>query len=85
MAGYSLTLIQICGESSAFLVVSRIKDPGKPTYSVLPIIHTGAFKYYDIKEVGWWGQKSAILDDLQYCKSSKSRVGGPKKVKNMMT
>ena len=29
MAGYSLTLIQICGESSAFLVVSRIKDSGK--------------------------------------------------------
>ena len=26
-----------------------------------------------------------ILDDLQYCKSSKSWVGGPKKVKNMMT
>ena len=45
----------------------------------------GAFKYYVIKEVGGWGQKMAILDDLQYCKSSKSWVGGPKKVKNMMT
>ena len=43
------------------------------------------FKYYVIKEVGGWGQKMAILDDLQYCKSSKSWVGGPKKVKNMMT
>ena len=43
----------------------------------------GPFKYYVIKEVGGWGQKIAILDDLQYCKSSK--VGGPKKVKNMMT
>ena len=45
----------------------------------------GAFKYYDIKEVGGWGQKMAIFDDLQYCKSSKRWVGGPKKAKNMMT
>ena len=45
----------------------------------------GAFKYYVIKEVGGWGQKMEILDDLQYCKSSKSWVGGPKKGKNMMT
>ena len=45
----------------------------------------GPFKYYVIKEVGGWGQKMAILDDLQYCKSSKIWVGGPKKVKNMMT
>ena len=41
--------------------------------------------YYVIKEVGGWGQKMAILDDLQYSKSSKRRVGGPKKGKNMMT
>ena len=41
----------------------------------------GPFKYYVIKEVGGWGQKMAILDDLQYCKSSKSWVGGPKKSK----
>ena len=27
----------------------------------------GAFKYYVIKEVGGWGQKMAIFDDLQYC------------------
>ena len=47
--------------------------------------HKGAFKYYLIKEVGGWGQKMAIFDDLQYCKSSKRWVGGPKKVKNMMT
>ena len=39
----------------------------------------GAFKYYVIKEVGGWGQKMATL------KSSKSWVGGPKKVKNLMT
>ena len=45
----------------------------------------GPFKYYVIKEMGGWGQKMAIFDDLQYCKSSKSWVGGPKKVKNMMT
>ena len=49
------------------------------------LLHKGAFKYYVIKEVGGWGQKMEILDDLQYCKSSKSWVGGPKKVKNMMT
>ena len=48
-------------------------------------ITKGPFKYYVIKEVGGWGQKMAILDDLQYCKSSKSWVGGPKKVKTMMT
>ena len=49
------------------------------------ICHKGPFKYYVIKEVGGWGQKKAILDDLQYCKSSNSWVGGPKKVKRMMT
>ena len=38
--------------------------------------------YYVIKEVGGWGQKMAIIDDLQYCKSSKNWVGGPKKVNN---
>ena len=47
--------------------------------------HKGPFKYYVIKEVGGWGQKMAIFDDLQYCKSSKKWVGAPKKVKNMMT
>ena len=49
------------------------------------LFNKGPFKYYVIKEVGGWGQKMAILDDLQYCKSSKSWVAGPKKVKNMMT
>ena len=44
----------------------------------------GPFKYYVIKEVGGWDQKMAMFDDLQYCKSIKE-VGGPKKVKNMMT
>ena len=43
------------------------------------------FKYYVIKEVGGWGQKMAIFDDLQYGKSSKRWVGGLKNVKNMMT
>ena len=42
----------------------------------------GPFKYYVIKEVGGWGQKMAIFDDLKYCKLSKE-VGGPKKVKNI--
>ena len=42
----------------------------------------GPFKYYVIKEVGVWGQKMAIFDDLKYCKLSKE-VGGPKKVKNI--
>ena len=41
----------------------------------------GSFKYYVIKEVGGWGQKMAIFDDLQYYKSSKSWVGGSKIVK----
>ena len=34
---------------------------------------------------GGWGQKMAIFDDSQYCKSSKRWVGGPKKGKNVMT
>ena len=41
--------------------------------------------YYVINEVGERGQEMEILDDLQYCKSSKSWVDGPKNVKNMMT
>ena len=48
------------------------------------VMSKGPFKYYVIKEVGGWGQNMAILDDL-HCKSSKSWVGGHKKVKNMMT
>ena len=35
--------------------------------------------------VGGWGQKMTNFDDLQHCKSSKRWVGGPKKVKNMIT
>ena len=45
----------------------------------------GPFKYYVIKEAGGCCQKIATFDDLQYCKSSKSWVGGPEKVKNTMT
>ena len=47
--------------------------------------HKGPFMYYVINEVGERGQEMEILDDLQYCKSSKSWVDGPKNVKNMMT
>ena len=43
------------------------------------------FKYSVIKEVGGWGQKMTIFDDLQYCRSSKRWVGGPKKAKTVMT
>jgi hypothetical protein len=52
---------------------------------IMSTVGKGPFKYYVIKEVGRWGQKMAIFDDLQYCKSSKRWVAGPKKVKNMMT
>ena len=38
---------------------------------LLIFVFKGAFKYYVIKEVGGWGQKIAIFDDLQYCRSSK--------------
>ena len=62
-------------------------DLGPKFDPVIKVIYIkqGPFKYQVIKEVGGWGQKMAILDDLQYCKSSKSWMGGPKKVKNMMT
>ena len=55
------------------------------TSTVLSHSDRGPLKYYVIKEVGGWGQKMAIFDDLQHCKSSKRRVSGSKKVKNMMT
>ena len=42
-----------------------------PTLQLRHFLTKGAFKYYVIKEVGGWGQKMAIFDDLQYCKSSK--------------
>ena len=35
----------------------------------------GPFKYYVIKEVGGWGLKMVIFDDLQFCKSSKRWMG----------
>ena len=41
----------------------------------------GPFKYYVIKEVGGWGQKMAIFDDLQYCCKSSKRWVGLKKSK----
>ena len=52
---------------------------------LLDVQAKGPFKYYVIEEVGGWGQKMANFDDLQYCKSSETWVGGPKKVKNLMT
>ena len=47
-------------------VVTQIDKIGHKTK-----FNKGAFKYYVIKEVGGWGQKIAIFDDLQYCRSSK--------------
>ena len=41
----------------------------------LAFSYWGPLKYYVIKEVGGWGQKMSIFDDLQYCKSSKRWVG----------
>ena len=41
----------------------------------------GPFKYYVIKEVGGWGQKMAILDDLQYCNHQRVGWVGLKKSK----
>jgi hypothetical protein len=47
----------------------------------LSSIAKGPFKYYVIQEVGGWGQKMAIFDDSQYCKSSKIGWVGLKKPK----
>ena len=49
------------------------------------LLAKGPSKYYIIKEIGGWGWKMTIFDDLQYCKLSKRSVDGSKKVKNMMT
>ena len=38
-----------------------------PLINYPTLLSWGAFKYYVIKEVGGWGQKMAIFDDLQYC------------------
>ena len=35
-------------------------------YAYITQFWKGPFKYYVIKEVGGWGQKMAIFDDLQY-------------------
>ena len=56
------------------LNLSRLRGHSRLEFQVL-LRHQG----------GGWGQKMEILDDLQYCTSSKIWVGGPKKVKNMMT
>ena len=66
-------------------VHDRVREFMKLYFNFRWQMNKGAFKYYVIKEVGGWGQKMEILDDLQYCKSSKSWVGGPKKVKTMIT
>jgi hypothetical protein len=49
------------------------------------VVSIGTIQVLRHQRGGWLGKKMAILDNLQYCKSSKSWVGGPKKVKNMMT
>ena len=68
------------------LVLSAARlSAGLHRLSIAQVLLRGHFKYYVIKEVGGCGQKMAIFDDLQYCTSSKRWVGGPKKVKNMMT
>ena len=67
------------------LQLRRKKEPEQHHERREKELDKGPFKYYVIKDVGGWGQKMAILDDLHYCKSSKSWVGGRKKVKNMMT
>ena len=54
---------------SQFRIEIRIKTPILIVF-VDYICNKGPFKYYVIKEVGGWGQKMAIFDDLQYCKSS---------------
>ena len=42
---------------------------------VLWELYRGPFKYYVIKEVGGWGQKMTIFDDLQCCTVLK--INGP--------
>ena len=63
----------------------KVKNPREEEVLLQSDFDKGPFKYYVIKEVGGWGQKMTIFDDLQCCKSSKRWIGGPKKVKNMMT
>ena len=44
------------------------------TYIIIVVLRRGPFKYYIIKEVGGWGQKVTIFDDLHYYESSKRWV-----------
>ena len=56
--------------------LSPISDMGFQFWGIwVAQSNKGKFKYYVIKEVGGWGQKMAIFDDLQYCRSSKRWVG----------
>ena len=59
------------------LVTIQKLSKGTISYAVhsVKLVAKGPFKYYVIKEVGGWGQKMAIFDDLHYCKSSKRWVG----------
>ena len=67
------------------LVLSAARlSAGLHRLSIAQVLLRDHFKYYVIKEVGGWGQKMAIFDDLQHCKSSKRQVSGSKKGKNMM-
>ena len=45
------------------------------------MVPKGPFTYYVSKEVGGWGQKKAIIADLQYYICLSRWVGGPKKYK----
>ena len=66
------------GHCSIFPITRSMTISITKKEKLLPIMqntYKGPFKYYVCKEVGGWGQKMAIFDDLQYCKSSKRWVG----------
>ena len=57
------------GQLDAFQITEQIsrKKNQSTCFEVGHAPSQGPFKYYVIKEVGGWGQKMAIFDDLQYC------------------
>ena len=65
---------------------TRTKIAGSDNLGKAAALHAlGTIQVLRHLKRGVWGQIMAIFEDLQYCKSSKRWVGGPKKVKNMMT
>ena len=68
------SLVPNFGTSTIVNCVNFIGTRGQKRHPVNKFLSKGPFKYYVIKEVGAWGQKMAIFDDLQYCKSSKRWV-----------